>query len=391
MVMFRLPTTAKRGCSEVKDFRDGSPANSTNPWESPRAPKPSRKLSVCWKQERNLNRLKFRFGFGSLSIAVIYLDLCNSAWEVIEVSPTGWQVVADPPVRFRRTKGMQPLPRPVNGGSIVLLRKFINVGSDDNWMLCLAWLVAALRPTGPYPILVLQGEQGSAKSTMGKLLRRLVDPVVAPVRTPPRTDRDLLIAAVNSWVTAYDNLSGIQHWLSDALCRLATGGGFSTRELYTDSDEVIFDAMRPVILNGIDHLAERADLAERSLILHLPRIASSDRKDERELYRSFERDLPQILGALYTALSVALSRIDHVALECKPRMADFALWAIAAAPGLGVDPEAFLNAYRGNRAEAVCDTLEGDVIAGLVLEWMGGRRTSEGPAAWEGTCKQLLQ
>jgi hypothetical protein len=120
---------------------------------------------------------------------LIYLDLCNSAWEVIEVSPTGWQVVADPPVRFRRTKGMQPLPRPVNGGSIVLLRKFINVGSDDNWMLCLVWLVAALRPTGPYPILVLQGEQGSAKSTMGKLLRRLVDPVVAPVRTPPRTDR----------------------------------------------------------------------------------------------------------------------------------------------------------------------------------------------------------
>jgi len=159
---------------------------------------------------------------------LIYIDLCNSAWEVVEISPSAWRIIPDPPVRFRRTKGMQSLPRPVQGGSIAPLRKFINVGSDDNWMLCLAWLVAAIRPTGPYPILVLQGEQGSAKSTMGKLLRRLVDPVVAPVRTPPRSDRDLLIAAVNSWVIAYDNLSGIQHWLSDALCRLATGGGFST-------------------------------------------------------------------------------------------------------------------------------------------------------------------
>jgi hypothetical protein len=125
--------------------------------------------------------------------------------------------------------------------------------------------------------------------------------------------------------------------------------------------------------------------------LHLPRIAPIDRKDERELYMRFERDLPQILGALYTALSAALSRIDHVTLESKPRMADFALWAIAAAPALGVDPEAFLAAYRGNRAEAVEDTLEGDVVAAVVLEWMDSRRISEGSATSEGTCKQLLQ
>ena len=265
--------------------------------------------------------------------------------------------------------------RPVGGGSVALLCKYINVGSDENWMLCLAWLVAALRPTGPYPILVLQGEQGSAKSTMGKILRRIADPAVAPVRTPPRSDRDLVIAASNSWIVAYDNLSGIQHWLSDALCRLATGGGFSTRELYTDSDEVIFNAMRPVILNGIDHLTERADLAERALILHLPRISPSERKDEQKLYADFERDLPQITGALYSALSLALSRIKDVQIDTKPRMADFALWAAAAAPGLfGFTPEMFLLAYRGNRAEAVQETLEGDSVAATVLEWFEGCR-----------------
>lgn len=154
---------------------------------------------------------------------------------------------------------------------------------------------------------------------------------------------------------------------------------------------MIFDAMRPVILNGIDHLAERADLAERAIILHLPRIAPDDRKDERQLYQGFERERPQILGALCTALRVALSRIEHMRLECKPRMADFALWAVAAAPGLGLDPGALLAAYRGNRAEAVEDTLEGDVVAAAVLEWIGGRRTDDGADLWEGTCKQLLQ
>ncbi len=112
----------------------------------------------------------------------------------------------------------------------------------------------------------------------------ILDPSDAPVRTPPRSDRDLLIAATNSWVIAYDNLSGIQQWLSDALCRLATGGGFSTRELYTDSEEIFFDAMRPIVLNGIDHLTERADLASRSLILNLPRIADRNRRTEQQVY-----------------------------------------------------------------------------------------------------------
>jgi hypothetical protein len=257
----------------------------------------------------------------------IYIDLCNAALETVEMTAEGWQVISDPPLNFRRAKGMLELPRPEAGGSIDLLRRYINIGSDSNWILCASWLIAACRPTGPYPILILQGEQGSAKSSMERILRRIIDPSVAPVRTPPRGERDLLIASTNSWIIAYDNLSGIPHWLSDALCRLATGGGFSTREIYTDSEEIFSDAMRPVILNGIDQLAERADLADRSLILNLPRMANADRKDEAQLYRGFEQSFPKILGALFTAVSAALARIEQTTLDRKPRMADFALWA----------------------------------------------------------------
>jgi hypothetical protein len=134
----------------------------------------------------------------------IYLDLCNEKWEAVEITSNGWRVMQNPPVRFRRSKAMQPLPAPVGGGSLLTLRGLINAGDDRNWILLLSWLVAACRPKGPYPILILQGEQGSAKSTTAKLVRGIIDPVTAPVRTPPRDERDLLIGAHNSWVVAYD-------------------------------------------------------------------------------------------------------------------------------------------------------------------------------------------
>jgi len=345
--------------------------------------------------------LEARAQFDSPEIAVsvrlaeyggcIYVDLCNKDWEAMEISADGWRVVGDPPVRFRRAKGMRPLARPVAGGSVTLLRKFINIGDDDNWILLLAWLVAALRPRGPYPILILLGVQGSAKSTLGRILRLLTDPSVAPVRTPPRSDRDLMIAAGNSWVIAYDNLSEIAPWLSDALCRIATGGGFSTRELYADSDEVFFDAARPAILNGIDHLAERPDLAERALVLNLPPIGKDDRKDEQQLFADFEKELPRILGALFTAISCALTRLPEVKIASKPRMADFALYAAAAAPALGFSTEAFLAAYSGNRAEAVQQTLEGDVVATAISALMDEIVADHEAGYWEGNCKLLLK
>jgi hypothetical protein len=157
----------------------------------------------------------------------LYIDLCNAEREVVEIGTEGWRIISVPPVYFRRAKAMRPLPRPVAGGSIATLRKFINVGDETNWILCICWLVAACWARGPYPILIIQGEQGAAKSTMEKILRKVIDPSVALVRTPPKDDRDLLIAGSNSLVVAYDNISGIPSWLSDALCRLLLpGAGF---------------------------------------------------------------------------------------------------------------------------------------------------------------------
>src|SRR5262249_28732422 len=140
--------------------------------------------------------------------------------------------------------------------------------------------VAALRPTGPYPFLYLLGEQGSAKSSATQIIRDLIDPFKAPLRTTPRDERDLYIAANNGRVIAYDNVSRLEPWLSDALCRLATGGGFSTRTLYTDYEEVLFDMQRPILMNGIEEVANRGDFLERAIMITLPSISESKRKDE---------------------------------------------------------------------------------------------------------------
>jgi len=146
--------------------------------------------------------------------------------------------------------------------------------------IVVSWLSAALRPSGPYPLLAISGEQGSAKTALSKMLRALVDPNIAPLRALPREERELFIAANNGHVLAFDNISRLRSWLSDALCRLASGSGFAARQLYTDQNEVLFDAARPVILNGIEEIITRPDLADRSIFLT---TASAHRVSARSL------------------------------------------------------------------------------------------------------------
>src|SRR5262249_44085160 len=159
----------------------------------------------------------------------IYLDLADAEWRAVEIDAAGWRVVQEPPVRFRRPKGMRPLPEPVRGGSLEELRPLVNVRDEANWLVLVGWLAGAVPGRGPYPVLALAGEQGTAKTTLGRLMRRLLDPSVTMLRSDPRDARDLMIAAHNGWLVGYDNLSDLPGWLSDALCRLATGGGFGTR------------------------------------------------------------------------------------------------------------------------------------------------------------------
>jgi hypothetical protein len=303
---------------------------------------------------------------------------------LFEIDADGWRVAADPPVRFLRPRGMLPLPAPEPGGSLAELRDYVNVGDEDGWALLLAWLLYSLRPAGPYPLLVVNGEQGSAKSTLTRLLRLLVDPNAAPVRAEPRDARDLMIAAQNGHVIALDNVSALPPWLSDALCRLSTGGGMATRELYTDGEEKLFDAMRPAVLNGIEDFVGRSDLADRCVTVALQPILPSHRKPESVLWAEFERARPHILGALLDAYSAALGKLRQVRVAELPRMADFALFAIAGERALGLAEGAFLAAYTGNRAANNAQAVEASPIGPAVLALV------QDSGQWEGTFNELL-
>ena len=313
----------------------------------------------------------------------LYLDLGDESWRAVEIDTTGWRVIDDPPVRFRRAAGMRPLPVPVPGGSVETLRSFLNVRSDADFVLVVAWGLAVLRNRGPYPIIVLSGEQGSAKSTFCAILRALFDPNTAPLRALPRENRDLFIAATNGHVLAFDNVSGLPAWISDTLCRLATGGGFAVRQLYTDQDEVLFDAVRPVILNGIEDIVTRPDLADRAVFLTLEPIPEERRRPEAELWAAFETERPRILGALLDAVVYGLKTLPQTQLEKLPRMADFALWATACETALW-PVGTFWSAYCGNRDEAVEGVIEADPIAAAVRAVMATQ------TEWTGTASDLL-
>lgn len=314
----------------------------------------------------------------------VYLDLANEQWSVARITPQGWDVVPDAPIKFRRSRGMGALPSPARDGRLDALRPFVNVATDTDWRLVAGWLVGALNPSGPYPVLVLHGEQGSAKSTIARVLRSLVDPNTSSLRTEPRDARDLMIAANNSWVLALDNLSSLAPWLSDALCRVSSGGGFATRELHTDSDEVLFDVQRPLILNGIAEVASRSDLLDRVLTLELPPISDATRRTEAEFWRTFYEARPQLLGALCDAVAASLRNRAMVRLEALPRMADFAVWVTAAESALGWPPGTFLEGYIGNRAEAHNVALDAAPVA-LEVRALLAERTS-----WTGTASDLL-
>ena len=309
----------------------------------------------------------------------IYVDLANDDWEAVRISASGWEVVPSRqvPVKFRRPKGMLPLPRPIRGGDLYELKRFVNI-EEKYFVLYVAWILSCFRPGRAFAILIIIGEHGSAKSTMAEFTRKLIDPNHALLRSRPRDERDLLIAATNSWVMAFDNLSGLTAEFSDAFARLSTGSGLATRELYTDSEEKLFRAERPLLLNGIDEFVTRPDLLDRSLILKSLRISERRRMSKDELERQFDAAQPGIFGALLDKLSEALRNLPSVKPKTLPRMADFALLGEAAFGNR------FSRAYKILTLRTNETAIEASIVGVLIVRFMEGR------AEWEGAASDLL-
>ena len=317
----------------------------------------------------------------------IYLDLGRPDWSAIEITAEGWRVVTNPAIRFWRPSGLRPLPEPARDGDVRHLINLLNVDADKDFKLIVGWLLSALRPSGPYPVMTFGGEQGTGKSTAGRILRSLIDLNVANLRTTARSEQDLIIASKNGWIIALDNQSGVKPWLSDALCRIATGGGFGTRRLYTDDDEILIEVQRPIIINGIEELCTRGDLADRAIVVELPVISQDKRVTEKRLNRLFESANRSILGGLLDAVVSGLKCQDEIKLTNLPRMADAAVWWCACERGRSLpwDEGGILGAFQGSRESIIESFVETDDVAAGIAAYL----QTHGHG-FEGTASKLL-
>lgn len=318
----------------------------------------------------------------------VYIDLANDKAGVVKISAKGWSLKTAEDVagevKFVRTSRMAPLPIPLKGGSLEKLRGHLSIASEDEFILFVSWVVGANQPDGPYPILLLHGEHGSGKSNIARKAVDLIDPSIMPLCSHPRSERDLCIAAAQTRVLSFDNLSSIPQSLSDAFCRMSTGGGFATRRLYSDDEEKVFNFKRPVIINGISDLIGRHDFSDRAIFIGTELISSKDRLPEDVLRKRWQEDRPGIFGALCDAISTALRDYDKVQMEHYPRMADFSQWVCAAEKSLPWEEGVFTKAYSQNRADIVEIGLEADLVGSAVIAFMANKD------GWAGKPSNLL-
>jgi len=314
----------------------------------------------------------------------IWHDLADRDWRAVGVTSDGWEIIAEPPILFRRYAHQRPHPEPVRGGDLHDLLRFVNLRDSSQGLLLLAYTVCCFVPDIAHPIPVLHGPQGSAKTTLFRILRALIDPSATAVLSFSRDATQLVQQLSHHWAPFYDNITGLPDWTSDMLCRAVTGEGFSKRELYSDDEDVIYQFRRCVGLNGVNVAAHRPDLLDRCILFGLEPIEPARRRPEEATWREFEEARPRLLGSILDALSRAMALHGSVRLTRLPRMADFALWGCAVAKALGHSEDEFMAAYEGNTEVRNEEALQASPVAAMVMELMDAQ------AEWEGTPSELL-
>jgi hypothetical protein len=302
----------------------------------------------------------------------VYIDLADQAGRAVHVNVDGWRIIARAPVKFYRPPNMKELPRPLQAeADASLLQYLLNLPDESEFRLLLTVCSFALLPGKAYPIIVFEGQAGAAKTSAARIIRNTLDPSEVPVMGMPR-GQDLVSCAKNNAVIVLDNLSVLPAAVQDELCRLATGGGLGGRKLYTNDGDASFNASRPVILTGINNLATRGDLADRSLPFHLAEVVT--RKTDAEIQAGFCYAHPRVFAGLLDIMVVGLRRMEEVQRARRPleRMADFTQWGYAVAPAIGWSEDDFRLAYRATRREASQTVIESDPVAAGIVELVHG-------------------
>ena len=313
----------------------------------------------------------------------IYYDLGDAKWRAVRIDRDGWRIIERPPILFRRYDHQRPQPEPLQGGDSRRALEFLNVRSEDQ-LLLLAWLTIAFVPGIPHPVPDFHGEKGSGKTVGQRALRRLIDPSKVETLAFPRDKQELVQVLAHHYAPVFDNLDSLPSWLSDMICRAVTGEGFSKRQLYSDDDDVIYSYRRVVMLNGINVIAQRSDLLDRTILIALERIPKERRRSEADFWADFEEAHPFILGGIFDALSRAMGVQGNLELPDLERMADFTRWGAAVSEAHGYGKDAFLDAYARNVGIQTREAVEGDIVGAAILALMSEQEM------WSGRATDLL-
>jgi hypothetical protein len=342
-------------------------------------------------------KAEFEGGVMSLSLRVtsvkeepftIYYDLANKDWRVVKVTPNGWTVEYGP-IIFRRYKNQQPQVYPSKEYSPDVSDRFMdlmNIKDEDDQVLVKGYLVSLFYPDIPKPILILMAEQGSAKTTEQELEKVTVDPSSTLTLTFPRNINELVQKLSHNYIAYFDNVSKLHDWVSDQLCRAATGSGFSKRELYTDDEDIIYNFIRCIGINGINIGGLKPDLLDRSIIRKREPISKEKRRKKQDVHAEYEGIRPQLLGYIFDILVKVLQVKSKggITINGLPRMADFAEIGEIASRCMGYDDNRFLNAYYKNIELQVDEAIAANLVSNAIIKFM------EDKNEWAGTATELL-
>ncbi len=300
----------------------------------------------------------------------IYYDPINDSWELIKITTEGWEKVQNPNIHLVRFPHLSEQVEPSHEGDVSALLEFVNISDEKQRLLLLCYVIASFVPEIQHPVLVLTGNKGSAKSTITRMVKRIVDPSPLSELSFPKDSTELSLVLSQNWMPGFDNISTMPAWLSNELCKACSGQAFSKRRLYKDEESVIVAYKRCIILNGINVTIDKSDLLSRSLLLRTEVISRKQRKSERKLEAQFNKQLPLILGGVFNTLSGAMNCLELIPEDDLSRMADFDRWGRAITMALGLSPQLFIEAMQENTDRQTGEAIAQDPVALSVLDFV---------------------
>lgn len=320
---------------------------------------------------------------GNLEEGIEY-SLKDKKQRVVIIDKDGWHLSTDAKHKFLHSSASKPqvIPKRCEKNPIELLKPFLNLKGND-LIIFVIWLIQAFC-AGNHSALLLSAERGGGKSSTSRIIRTIVEPSGVDVSYLSKNKEELLNTLSNLYLVCFDNVRDITKEQSDLLCSAITKGTATKRALYTNNEMYVQKLHNTIVINGISVIPKESDLAERFLVVNLKKLTPEKMRREKDLWDSFNNELPYILGAIFETLSKAMRHFETLSLENMPRMADSFADMIAIALALGISEEEFRAIYTENvdkmnklRADTPLVEAVRETMNGLQMH---GKRALEGKA-----------